>query len=88
MDAGIQITEDYLHELKTIVSDTNVEFVQGSIKFSGSNSISKSIVAICYKGGQSINCLPGSLISASLFRKTGDFLTNLRRSKTTNSCSG
>lgn len=78
LDSGIQMTEDYLHELKTIVSDTNGEFVQGSIKFSGSNRISKSIVAICYKGGQPINCLPGSLISAALFRKTGDFLTNLR----------
>lgn len=78
LDAGIQVTEDYLSEVKTIASDTNSDFIQGSIKFSGSNNISKSIVAISYKGGQPVNCLPGSLISAALFRQTGDFLPNLR----------
>ena len=78
LDAGIEIDDDYLDEVFKIIDENNPLCIVGSIKFDYKNNISSALVELCYKGGNSFCCLPGTLITAGLFKKTGGFLRNIR----------
>ena len=78
LDAGTEIDDDYLDEVFKIIDENNSLYTIGSIKFDYRNNISRALVELCYKGGNSFCCLPGTLITAGLYKKTGGFLKNIR----------